>query len=69
MAAEDNKTLRTRCSSCEADISTHVDPDINQRTTWPLVGEAGGSRQVFPVCTKCYNDGWRPDGYIEYAIA
>jgi len=70
MAAEDNKTLCTACCSCGTDIPTHVDPDSSQRTTWPLLGETeDGNKQVFPVCTKCYNDGWRPDGYVEYAIA
>ena len=69
MAAEDNKTLRTKCCSCGADISTHVDPDVNKRSTWPLLGERDGKKEVFPVCTKCYKDGWRPEGYVEYAIA
>lgn len=70
MAAEDNKTLRTKCCSCAADLPTHVDPDVVKRKTWPLLGEAAdGRREVFPVCTKCYKDGWRPPGYAKYAIA
>ncbi len=64
MAAEDNKTLRTRCSSCGTEIPTHVDPDVKQRKTWPLVGENDGKKRVFPVCRKCYDEGWRPPGYV-----
>jgi len=69
MAGVDNKTLRTKCSNCETEITTEVDSDVNQRKTWPLVGEADGATQVFPACTKCYNDGWRPPGYVQNAIA
>jgi len=69
MSAEDNKTLLTKCCSCGAAIATHVDPDVNKRTTWPLLGETDGKKDVFPACTKCYNEGWRPEGHIEYAIA
>ena len=63
MGAADNKTLRTKCSSCGADLPTDVDPDPKQRKTWPLVGEAGGGKQVYPACAKCYESGWRPQGY------
>jgi hypothetical protein len=63
MAAADNKTLRTKCASCGKDIATHVDPDVKQRTTWPLLGLRNGTKEVFPACTDCYNKGWRPEGY------
>ena len=70
MGAESNKTLTTKCCGCDADLVTHVDPDVAKRTTWPLLGETpDGKRAVFPACTKCYNDGWRPPGYTQYAIA
>ena len=63
MGALENKTLRTKCASCGVELPTHVDPDASQRQTWPLVGERDGSKQVFPTCTKCYQQGWRPPGF------
>jgi hypothetical protein len=65
MAAVDNKTLRTACANCGTEIPTDVDADVKQRKTWPLLGETAGKPAVFPACTKCYNDGWRPPGYAD----
>ncbi|HYC01447.1 MAG TPA: hypothetical protein VEC57_20110 [Candidatus Limnocylindrales bacterium] len=61
--AQANKTLRTRCSSCAADIPTDVSTDPTDRQTWALVGRQGGAASIFPVCAKCYGQGWRPPGY------
>jgi uncharacterized protein with PIN domain len=61
--AQSNKTLRTACSACGADISSDVGNDPKNRTTWPLVGVEKGARRVFPTCTSCYKEGWRPPGF------
>ena len=63
MGAADNKTLRTKCSGCGSEIPTDVDADVKERKTWSLIGATDGAKQVYPVCTKCYNEGWRPPGY------
>ena len=63
MGAADNKTLRTKCSNCESEIPTDVDSDVKERKTWALLGMTDGTKQVYPTCTKCYEEGWRPPGY------
>ncbi len=63
MGAQDNKTLRTKCANCGAELPTHVDSDPSARQTWPLVGERDGKKEVFPACTKCFQQGWRPPGF------
>ncbi len=63
MAISGNKTLRTKCASCGKDIPAEVDPDPRTRQTWPLIGEDGTARKVYPACTECYQKGWRPPGY------
>jgi hypothetical protein len=63
MGAADNKTLRTTCASCGTELPTDVDADVKQRKTWPLVGSENGTRKVYPACTKCYEEGWRPPSY------
>jgi len=68
MAAIDNKTLRTKCSACGKELPTDVDPNPQERQTWPLVGVADGAKQVFPACTDCFRKGWRPTGYVEMPI-
>ena len=65
MGAADNKTLRTACTKCGKELPTDVHSDPKQRKTWPLLAETNGRRQVFPTCTDCYNDGWRPVGYVD----
>lgn len=63
MGAADNKTLRTRCGSCDKELVTFVDPDVSTRTTWPLVGEKGGQKHTYAACPDCYKSGWRPPGF------
>jgi len=63
MGAADNKTLRTKCAKCGKDLPTDVDPDVKQRKTWALVGSENGKKQVYPACTDCYDEGWRPPNY------
>ena len=63
MAGEGNKTLVTKCGSCDKELTTFVDSDTSNRTTWPLVGERNGELMTFAACTACYEKGWRPDGY------
>ena len=64
MGAAENKTLRTACSNCGAEIPTDVHSDVKQRTTWPLVGDKNDKKHVYAACTKCYQAGWRPPGYV-----
>jgi uncharacterized protein with PIN domain len=63
MGALENKTLRTKCAKCGAELPTFVDPEASTRQTWPLVGIENGKKQVFAACTKCYQQGWRPPGF------
>lgn len=59
--AQSNKTLRTTCSGCGADIPSDVGNNPANRTTWSLVGSENGKPRVFAACDKCYKDGWRPE--------
>lgn len=61
--AQSNKTLKTQCAACEAEISSEVGNNPAERTTWALVGLKNEAKAVFPTCTKCYNEGWRPEGF------
>ena len=63
MGAADNKTLRTRCASCEKELPTFVDPNVATRSTWPLVGVKNGRKLTYAACKACYDKGWRPPGY------
>jgi uncharacterized protein with PIN domain len=63
MGAADNKTLRTRCGSCDKELVTFVDPDVSTRTTWPLVGEKDGRKHTYAVCSDCHKSGWHPPGF------
>jgi hypothetical protein len=62
MGAADNKTLRTRCGSCDKELPTFVDPNVATRSTWPLVGVKNGRKLTTAACTPCFDNGRRPPG-------
>jgi hypothetical protein len=55
---KDNKTLTTRCAACGKET-----PAV---TATGLVAAADGRRKVVPVCSACYETGWRPPGYVGF---
>lgn len=63
--ARNNKTLFTKCASCNKEITTDIDDGIDTGIeTRGLVGYSeDGVKQVFPTCAVCYENGWRPPNY------
>ena len=59
-----NKTLTVACAGCGETTTTDVDSNIRERDTWGVVGLRDGEKAIFPVCAKCYAEGWRPEGHM-----